>query len=188
MEGTARLIVMRHGKAGELPGGPDFERALTPRGRGDAAAAGAWLRERGYRPDAVLCSAARRARQTWQYVSEALGGEPAVAVATDERLYHADAGQLLEIIRETGDDVRTLMYVGHNPAAAELVAGLTGSEPHFPTAAIAVVAAAVVTTTGVTTTGVTTTGATPTGGWADLAAGENELAATWTPSGGEQAG
>jgi len=164
MEGTGRLIVMRHGKAGELPGGPDFERALRPRGRGDSTAAGVWLRERGYSPESVLCSAARRARQTWQYVSQTLGGEP--EVQTQERLYHADAEELLEIIRETADDVTTLMYVGHNPAAVELVAELTGSEPHFPTAAIAVIAT--------------------TGAWGDLAAGESELEATWTPSAGGQ--
>jgi len=69
MEGTRRLIVMRHAKAGELPGGPDFERALEgARGRSDSAAAGEWLLSRGYQPDAVICSAARRTRQTWQYV------------------------------------------------------------------------------------------------------------------------
>jgi phosphohistidine phosphatase len=159
MDPAGRLIVMRHGKAGELPGGPDFERALTPRGRSDAAAAGQWLRGHGYQPDAVLCSAARRARQTWQYVSEALGGES--EVETQERLYHADAGELLEVIRETAEGVTTLMYVGHNPAAVELVAELTGSEPHFPPSAVAIIAT--------------------TGDWADVAAGENELAATWTP-------
>jgi phosphohistidine phosphatase len=165
MDPAGRLIVMRHGKAGELPGGPDFERALTPRGRSDAAAAGVWLRGRGYQPGAVLCSAARRARQTWQYVSGALDGEP--EVETQERLYRADAGELLKIIGETAGSVTTLMYVGHNPAAAELVANLTGSEPDFPTAAIAVVATTVVSSTGA---------------WAELAAAENELVATWTPA------
>jgi phosphohistidine phosphatase len=162
MEGTRRLIVMRHAKAGELPGGPDFERALRERGRRDSAAAAEWLRGRGYEPDAVICSAARRTRQTWQHVSEVLGGDP--ALTADERLYDADAGQLLEIIRETAADVATLMYVGHNPAAADLVAGLTGQQLHFPTAAIAVIG----------------TGA----GWAELDAGENGLEASWTPSGG----
>ena len=151
---------MRHGKAGELPGGPDIERALTPCGRDDAAAAGQWLRGRGYQPDLVLCSAARRARQTWQYVSGALAGQP--EVETQERLYRADAGELLEIIRESAASVMTLMYVGHNPAAVELVAELTGLEPDFPPAAIAVVA------TG--------------GAWAELATAGNELEATWTPA------
>jgi phosphohistidine phosphatase len=173
---------MRHAKAGELPGGPDFERALKPRGRSDSAAAGEWLRAGGYLPEVVLCSAARRARQTWQYVSEALSAEPPVpeppvpeppvpeppvpepTVRTERRLYGADAADLAEIIRETPATVGTLMYVGHNPAAAELVAMLTGAEPHFPTAAI----------------GVIDTGS----AWAELAAGDGELAAVWTPSHG----
>ena len=152
---------MRHAKAGELPGGPDFERALRPRGRTDSAAAGAWLRAGGYRPDLVLCSSARRARQTWQYVAEALGTQ--ARVQTEERLYEADAGELAEILRETPAGVGTLMYVGHNPAAADLVALLTGTETEFPTAAIAVIGAV--------------------GAWAELAPAQHELLATWTPKG-----
>jgi len=163
MEGTGRLIVMRHAQAGELPGGPDIERALTPHGRGDSAAAGAWLRDGGYRPDQVICSAARRARQTWQHVSEVLGG--ATALATEQRVYRADAAELAEIIREVPDDVRTLMIVGHNPAVGLLAAGLTGTELAFPAAAIAVIEVA--------------------GGWAGLSLAENDLYASWTPAGGQ---
>jgi phosphohistidine phosphatase len=158
MEATRRLIVMRHAKAGELPGGPDFERALKPRGRSDSAAAGKWLREQGYQPDAVICSAARRTRQTWQYVSEALGA-PA-DFSAEQRLYEADAGEVIEIIGETPADVGTLLYIGHNPAAADAVAILTGQEPPFPTAAIAVI--------GV-------------GNWDELGAGAGDLLASWIP-------
>lgn len=162
MEGTGRLIVMRHAKAGELPGGPDFERALKPRGRTDSASAGQWLRASGYRPEVVLCSAARRARQTWQYVAEALGAE--AEVLTEERLYGADADELAEIMRATAAGTGTLMYVGHNPAAADLVAMLTGTEPDFPTAAIAIIGAI--------------------GDWADLAPARYELQDSWTPARG----
>lgn len=166
MEGTGRLlIVMRHAKAGELPGGPDFERALKSRGRSDSAAAGEWLRSRGFQPDAVICSAARRTRQTWQYVSEVLGA--GASFTADQRLYQADAEDLLDIVGETPAEVRTLMYVGHNPAAAELVALLTGPEPQFPTAAIAVI--------GVL------------GEWAELSAGDGTLVTSWTPGSGEAA-
>lgn len=160
MEGTRRLIVMRHAKAGELPGGPDFERALKTRGRSDSAAAGEWLRSVGYLPDSVICSAARRTRQTWQFLSEMLGTGP--EFAADKRLYQADAGDLLEIISETPAEVTTLMYIGHNPAAAELVADLTGTEPHFPTSAIAVISVP--------------------GAWDELAAGDGELIAAWNPA------
>jgi phosphohistidine phosphatase len=158
------LIVMRHAKAGELPGGPDFERALRPRGQRDSAAAGRWLAGRGLYPGLVLCSAARRTRQTWQHLSEALlahfpGPEP--DFVAEQRLYDADSEDVAGAVRETSDDVATVLFIGHNPAAAELVQLLTGADPAFPTAAIGVI--------GVRTD------------WPRLAAGHCELTASWTP-------
>ncbi len=121
MEGRHALIVMRHAKAGELPGGPDAERALTERGRRDAAAAGQWLRASGYLPDAVICSSARRTRQTWQQVSAELGR--AVECTSHDSLYLAEADALLaEIVLLTPEPVGTLLYVGHNPGAGQLAA------------------------------------------------------------------
>ncbi len=150
---------MRHAKAGELPGGPDFERALRPRGERDSAAAGRWLASRGLRPDLVLCSAARRTRQTWQRLSEELGGE--VELAADRRLYDADSEELAAIIRQTSEAVGTLLCIGHNPGAADLVALLTGTEPEFPTAAVAVIGIGAA--------------------WAAAAAGTGTLVVSWTP-------
>jgi phosphohistidine phosphatase len=159
---SRQLIVMRHAKAGELPGGPDIERALRPRGRKNAESAGEWLAAQGLRPELVLCSKARRARQTWQYVSTGLPGQP--EVVTDERLYGASADDLLRIFSEVDDSVASLMYVGHNPAAAEVAEILTSEPMEFPTSAIAVVGL--------------------TGGWLDLAAapaGSGDLITSWTP-------
>jgi phosphohistidine phosphatase len=157
-----RLIVMRHAKAGELPGGPDAERALRERGRRDATAAGQWLRDSGFVPEAAICSSARRTRQTWQEVAAELGAE--VSCRQDPRLYQADVSDLLEIIAATPAGSASLMYVGHNPAAAELAAGLTGTELDFPTAAIAVIGLP--------------------GPWSQIAPGTGELVASWTPRGG----
>ncbi len=159
MQDGWQLIVMRHAKAGELPGGPDFERALRPRGRRDSTAAGEWLAVAGFRPDAVICSAARRTRQTWQYVAAAVGGRP--AFAADRRLYEAASEDVVEIIRQTPASVRTLMYIGHNPTAAGLVGLLTGDEPDFPTAAIAVIALP--------------------DQWSALSPGDGEVVASWSP-------
>jgi phosphohistidine phosphatase len=165
-----RLIVMRHAEAGELPGGPDIERALQPRGRRDSEAAGRWLASRGIQPDLVLCSAARRTRQTWQQIAEVLAeGTPGSLpdVLVERRLYQADIDDLAEIIRETSSEVGTLLYIGHNPEAARLVGLLTGTEPAFPAAAIAVISVPV--------------------GWADLAtdtSGEYELIDSWQPVSG----
>ncbi len=156
-----QLIVMRHAKAGELPGGPDVERALRPRGCKNASSAGQWLAARGLMPDLVLCSHARRARQTWQYVSAELARLP--EVVSDPRLYGADAAELLEIMARTAADVRSLMYVGHNPAAADLAEILIGAPVDLPTSAVAVI--------GLTSA------------WPGLAeaAGAGELIASWTP-------
>src|SRR5258706_11739265 len=94
MTARRQLIVMRHAKAGELPGGPDIERALRPRGSRNATAAGQWLAGREIVPDLLLCSSARRARQTWHYVSAELGGEP--DGINYPRLYEADCDDLFE--------------------------------------------------------------------------------------------
>lgn len=155
-----RLIVMRHAKAGDLPGGPDAERALTPRGLADAARAGQWLAEHGYQPDAVICSPARRARQTWRQVAAELASNGVRAHEADS-LYQASAGDLLEIVRGTAEQAGTLMYVGHNPAAGNLAAALTGRPASFPTAAIAVIGF--------------------TGPWSGLNPGDGTLIASWTP-------
>jgi|SRR5579863_2667592 len=168
MAAQRQLIVMRHAKAGELPGGPDFERALRPRGRKNAESAGEWLAGQGLRPDLVLCSKARRARQTWECVSAGLGGlagqggpdgEPEVII--DTRLYEADAGDLMGIFAETDPRVRSLMYVGHNPAAAEVTEILVAAAVDFPTSAIAVIDLTVE--------------------WPDIAGGDGQLVASWTP-------
>jgi phosphohistidine phosphatase len=157
--GNMRLIVMRHAKAGELPGGPDAERALTERGRRDAAAAGRWLRAEGYVPDAAVCSSARRTRQTWQELAAELGTD--VPMTTDQRLYQADVADLIDVIAATQASVTALLYLGHNPAAAGLAAALTGVAADFPTSAIAVI--------DLTTP------------WSELAPRAGTLAARWTP-------
>ena len=159
MAAQRQLIIMRHAKAGELPGGPDVERALRPRGRRNAESAGAWLAGRELSPDLVLCSKARRARQTWEHVNERLRAQPEVII--DTRLYDADAGDLLGIFAETEPQVTSVMYVGHNPAAEEVTEILIAEPIAFPTAAIAVI--------GVTAP------------WPDLAGGSGELIASWTP-------
>lgn len=142
MGGGHTLLVLRHAKAAGEPGVNDVERPLTAGGRRDAGAAGQWLLSRGVTPDVVLCSAARRARETWEQVSAALGGASPGddAVSFERRLYDAGAQDLLDRINEQPDDAVTVLTVGHNPASGQLVAWLTGrSDIAFPACALAVV-------------------------------------------------
>lgn len=66
------LIIVRHAKAESFGNTPDLSRPLTPRGHADANAAGAWLAAHGYRPDLVICSPAKRTRQTWHGIAVGL--------------------------------------------------------------------------------------------------------------------
>jgi phosphohistidine phosphatase len=141
-----RLLLVRHAKAAD--GIVDADRPLTRRGEERAAAIGGWLEQAGAVPDLVLVSPARRAAQTWELASAPLtSGRPPVV---DERIYDNTVESLLEVIRETPDDVRTVAVVGHNPSIGELAIALddgrgsaearNAADAGFPTGGVAVFA------------------------------------------------
>ena len=163
-----RLVLMRHAKS-DWPDVPDQERPLAKRGRRDAPAVGRWLGETGYLPDAVVCSTARRARETWALASPALsaaapGTSPEVRY--EPRIYEATVLGLLMLVREFDQAWRTVLVVGHNPGLAELTVGLAGPSaekpPAFPTAFVAVLGLP--------------------GAWAEAAPGEASLLAFTIPA------
>jgi phosphohistidine phosphatase len=135
------LLILRHAKAVRDADGGDEQRPLNGRGRSDASAAGRWLLAAQLIPDLVLCSTARRTRQTWEQAGAELGtAASGCRVSFDRRLYDAGARDLLELVRECPDDAGTVLVVGHNPATAELASSLTRQPGlHFPTCALAVV-------------------------------------------------
>lgn len=113
-----RLIVLRHGKAAYLPV-TDHERPLAQRGNTEAPAAGRWLVEQGMYPDHIITSDAVRTRQTTTWVLNELG-EKAPTPYLDSRLYLTPATQVLAVINEVEEHVRTLMLVGHMPWVQDL--------------------------------------------------------------------
>ena len=151
-----RLVLLRHATSA-WPAVPDHERPLARRGRRDAPVMGCWLRTAGLVPDLVVCSTARRARETWQLAQSCLSAAPPVRF--DGRVYQASAVQLLDLIRREPPAAKTLLVVGHDPAVPGLALTLAGTAPDdqagagtgtapagmldrmrvkFPTAAIAV--------------------------------------------------
>jgi len=163
-----RLVLLRHAKS-DWPDVADHERPLAKRGRRDAPAVGRWLGESGYVPDAVVCSTALRARETWELAAEAMAAAVAGArpdVHFEPRVYEASVLGLLMLVREFEPRWRTVLMVGHNPGLAELTIGLAGPGPEpphaFPTAFVAVFGLP--------------------GGWARAAPGEGRLAAFTVPA------
>lgn len=163
-----RLVLMRHAKS-DWPDMPDHERPLAKRGRRDAPEVGRWLGKSGYLPDAVICSTARRARETWALASPGLlAAAPGAApeVRYEERIYEASVLGLLMLVREFDPAWRTVLVVGHNPGLAELTLGLVdppaGQPAAFPTAFVAVLGLP--------------------GSWAEAAPGEASLLAFTIPA------
>jgi phosphohistidine phosphatase len=145
MDATRWLIVLRHAKSDWSDNLPDHERPLAARGIRDAPKLGRWLIETGHVPERVVCSTARRTRETWQRVSEALPVQPPVEYDGD--LYGGDVGEFFNAARRTSPDVTTLALVGHEPGVSDFTLHLAGHgedtelvQAKFSTGAAAVLA------------------------------------------------
>jgi phosphohistidine phosphatase len=115
-----RLILLRHAKSSwDSPALADSERTLNDRGRRDAPRMAQRLLRSGARPDHVLCSTARRTRDT---VAEFLRAWdiPEECVSYRDDLYLATVSAAQGIIASAPDAARTLLLVGHNPTCTEL--------------------------------------------------------------------
>jgi phosphohistidine phosphatase len=118
------LYFLRHAHAGDPAAwdGDDDQRPLSDKGRGQAERLGAFLAQRGFRPDAVISSTKLRASQTAELFAARLG----VAVTTDERLAGPlDIDTLAEVVE--GSPGRRVVVVGHDPDFSELAASLSGA-------------------------------------------------------------
>lgn len=102
-----------------------------------------FLAEQRASPSLVLCSPARRARETLELVRPGL--PEVVQVLVEEGLYGADARALLRRLRRLPETASRVMVVGHNPGLQELAGELASRgerldrlRTRFPTAALAV--------------------------------------------------
>jgi phosphohistidine phosphatase len=142
MHAMNRVYLLRHAKSSwKVAGVADHDRPLAPRGRRAAKAIARHLLEEGIEPELVLCSTARRARETLERIEPALGTP---VVRFESALYGASAAMLLERLHGVGDDVGSVLLIGHNPAVHMLALDLAGPAPaprelagKFPTAGLA---------------------------------------------------
>lgn len=111
-------MIVRHAEADRPAGVVDIERPLSARGRADAAAIGAWLADQAIEPGLVICSPSTRTRQTWHGIAPALTGAPEVRY--ESAVYDDSTSGLVDVLRRTGDDVSTVVLIGHNPSVSDL--------------------------------------------------------------------
>jgi phosphohistidine phosphatase len=124
----------------------DIDRPLSERGEAAARLMGGYMARHALVPQRVLCSPARRTRETWAGIAGQWPTE--VEIAFDERLYAATPQVLLPIVRSQDATNRALLVIGHNPGlqeTAELLIGAGDVElrerlrEKFATAALSVI-------------------------------------------------
>jgi phosphohistidine phosphatase len=122
MTSRKQLFVLRHAKSSwDDPMLDDHDRPLAPRGVEAVRLLSEYVRESGIRPDQVLCSSARRTRETMGAVRDA--GETLI----ERGLYDASWGSLIDRLRRVPSGTGSVMMIGHNPAMQMLVLRLTGA-------------------------------------------------------------
>ncbi|MBV9063799.1 MAG: histidine phosphatase family protein [Alphaproteobacteria bacterium] len=132
-----RLLLLRHAKAEQANKDTpaDAERPLAERGRRDAPRVGSVMREKGYKPDLILCSPSRRTRETLELaISELRSSAGAQFI---DGLYTASAQRILALVRQLPDAAKQPLLVGHNPGledCALLLASRGSASPLLPTA------------------------------------------------------
>ncbi|MBP1858433.1 SixA phosphatase family protein [Rhizobium herbae] len=141
-----RLILLRHAKSAWPEGVADEERPLAERGRKSAPVIGTYMAREKLIPDLAIISPARRARETWEFVRDALSEKVPEHEAPD--IYEVEAGRILEVIRTVKPGIRTLLMIGHNPGMEELASllmqdgdqdAIDRMKEKFPTAGLAVI-------------------------------------------------
>ncbi|HLO77376.1 MAG TPA: histidine phosphatase family protein [Magnetospirillum sp.] len=146
-----QLFLLRHAKSSwDDPALDDFDRPLNNRGRRNAAALADHFRASAIRPALILCSAARRTRETYAVLEPAIEGVP---VTFEAELYEATRHDLLDRLRRLDDHLQSVLLIGHNPGlehlATELCQGqgnakrLARLAEKFPTCALATLEAGI---------------------------------------------
>jgi phosphohistidine phosphatase len=141
-----QLLLLRHAKAVIGEGSMrDIDRPLASRGEKASKLMGRYMAEHDLIPALVLCSPARRTRQTWEIASAEL---PKVETRFIHELYDFGDGEaLLSAIRQQGGSAKRLLLVTHNPATQNLALSLAGTGEKalrqrmmekYPTAGLAV--------------------------------------------------
>ncbi len=138
------LYLLRHAKSSwDAPELADIDRPLAGRGRRDAEAMATYMHQQGIVPALVLCSPARRTRQTLKPLKRWLTGS---RIVIDDGLYGASADRMLRRVNEIDDEVSSALLIAHEPGIRELALLLAGSgdqealrrvDEKFPTGALA---------------------------------------------------
>ena len=126
---TLRLVLIRHAKSSwDDFSIDDHDRQLNERGRRSAPAIGQWIADRGDIPTEVLCSDAKRTRETLDLLMEQWPTTPTVRYV--HALYLAPATAMLAELKTAKAPI--VAMIGHNPGIGSFACGLVHDRPDHP--------------------------------------------------------
>jgi phosphohistidine phosphatase len=136
------LHLLRHAKSSAKGDVEDHQRPLSPRGRKMARRVGRNLSAKLGAIDLVLCSSARRTRETLDLVLDELSPRPLTLI--EDELYLASREKLAARLGRLDARDANVLLIGHNPGLHELAVALADENSpafralasgKFPTAA-----------------------------------------------------
>ncbi len=114
------VYVIRHGKSSwDIPEWTDLERPLRKKGKKRTAKVAKYLKKKGIKPQLILTSPAKRAKQTAKILREVLGEK--IPIRTEKILYTGDEDDLETLLYGLDDDIQRVFIVGHNPDLTDWV-------------------------------------------------------------------
>lgn len=118
-----KLYLLRHAHAASGDGNiEDQDRPLNEVGHKECKTVGQYLKEQSINPDLVLCSSAKRTRETIALVIEAAGINPPVNYLKE--LYYNSTDAIYQILGEVDDQVDSVIIVSHNPSIHQCAVSL----------------------------------------------------------------
>jgi phosphohistidine phosphatase len=119
------IHLLRHAKSSWFETGvADHDRPLAPRGQRDARRLAKHLGQHGVAPALVLCSSARRSRDTLELIARSLPSKAKILV--EDELYAAPVEALLQRLGRIPDVIPSALLIGHNPGLQDLALTLAG--------------------------------------------------------------
>ncbi len=131
------LVIFRHAKAEKNDLVQDYDRGLTDRGKTEAFEMTKRLLKKGFKPDFIISSSAKRTHKTARIIAEHFSYDEK-KIDLNSQIYNANVEDLLHIIRELDDKYNKVVLVGHNPTVTGMIGYLTPNFiEHLPTSGCA---------------------------------------------------
>ena len=136
---SKELWLLRHAKSDRNAKTEDINRPLKKRGKRDAKNMGVWLREQELSPDVIVCSPAKRAFDTANFIFNDDEIDDERMIVLNENLYESNVDTLKSVLASYEETVQKILLIGHNPEFEDFLVYLSEidtlpfAEKLFPT-------------------------------------------------------